>query len=233
MAQAIGRAETARLSDREALRKVLEDRQNRYLVRQLCWVLTIENLESYIVVPRDPADYDLLVQSLRSSPSRHDLDAVIGLRGPLAGPDLCNGLTLPILIFDTLYSFDKASFLEAIPKSEGVAAKEFSAAAGQLFDLMMQKNDGCGGSDNDRALNYLALRYPAIYAAAAKALSGNSAPSGVRTQVSPLCGGRKIMDVIFSFTHRTTDITEKQMARVDVTDEFPFLATKLSPYYDR
>lgn len=41
------------------------------------------------------------------------------------------------------------------------------------------------------------------------------------------------MDVIFSFTHRATDVTEKQIVRVDVTEEFPFLATKLSPYYDR
>jgi PatG C-terminal len=77
--------------------------------------------------------------------------------------------------------------------------------------MMMQKNDSCGGSDNDRAINYLAVRYPAIYAAAARALAGNSAPSGVKTQVSPLCGARKIMDVISSFTHRATDVTEKQI----------------------
>jgi PatG Domain len=233
IAQAVGRAEAARLTDREALRKVLEDRHNRYLIRQLCWVLTIEGLDSYIVVPRDPADYDLLIQTLRSSPRHDDLDVVLGFRGPIASPDLCNGLTLPILVFDVVYSFDKDSFLKAIPRPEKADAKEFSAAAEQLFDLIMQKNDSCGGSDNDRALNYLAVRYPAIYAAAAKALAENSSPSGVKTQISPLCGARKIMDVILSFTHRTTDITEKQIVRVDVTDEFPFLATKLSPYYDR
>ncbi len=33
-AQAIGRAETAGLTDREALHKVLSERQNRYLARQ-------------------------------------------------------------------------------------------------------------------------------------------------------------------------------------------------------
>jgi hypothetical protein len=50
---------------------------------------------------------------------------------------------------------------------------------------------------------------------------------------SPLSGTRKIMDCIFSYTNRNTDFTEKFFVRVDVTEEFPFLVAKLSPYYDR
>lgn len=50
---------------------------------------------------------------------------------------------------------------------------------------------------------------------------------------SHLSGTRKIVDVIFSFTNRQTDVTEKFFVRVDVTDGFPFLVTKMSPYYDR
>src|SRR5262245_53640110 len=37
-AQATGRAGTAGLTDPQALHTVLSDRQNRYLVRKLCWV---------------------------------------------------------------------------------------------------------------------------------------------------------------------------------------------------
>jgi len=29
------------------------------------------------------------------------------------------------------------------------------------------------------------------------------------------------------------DVTEKYFVRVDVTEEFPFLVTRMSPYYDR
>ena len=50
---------------------------------------------------------------------------------------------------------------------------------------------------------------------------------------SPLSGTRNIVEVIFAFTHRTTDFPEKSFVRVDVTDEFPFLVTKMCPYYDR
>ena len=36
-----------------------------------------------------------------------------------------------------------------------------------------------------------------------------------------------------AYTNRKTDFTEKFFVRVDVTDVFPFLVTKMSPYYDR
>jgi hypothetical protein len=55
-----------------------------------------------------------------------------------------------------------------------------------------------------------------------------------RGQRAPsLSGTRKVVDVVFAFTNRSTDVVSKQAVRVDVTDEFPFLVTKLSPYYDR
>src|SRR5262249_41469303 len=60
-AQATGKAQTAGLTDPEATKKVLSQPENRYLIRQLCWVMTIEELDTYILMPRDPADFALLV----------------------------------------------------------------------------------------------------------------------------------------------------------------------------
>jgi hypothetical protein len=37
---------------------VLSKAENRYLARQLCWVLTVQSLETYIVQPRDPRDFE-------------------------------------------------------------------------------------------------------------------------------------------------------------------------------
>ena len=48
-AQATGRAETAGQTDRQTFHSVLTERSNRYLARQLCWILTIEGLETYIL----------------------------------------------------------------------------------------------------------------------------------------------------------------------------------------
>jgi hypothetical protein len=232
-AQATGRAETAGLADRAALQKVLSEAKNRYLVRQLCWVMTIGGLETYVVIPRDPADFSLLVEALRPTPRPTDLDVVVGLRGPIASPELCNGLLVPIVPFDQIYSFDRDSLIKAIPRPEKTPAEEFTAAAEDLFDRIIQMADNAGATEEHRALNYLAVRYPAIYATAADAHARNASLSAVEVRPSALSGTRKIVEVIFAFTNRSTDVVEKFFMRVDVTEEFPFLVTKMSPYFDR
>jgi PatG C-terminal len=232
-AQVTGQAPTAGLTDRQALHSVLLEKSNRYLVRQLCWVLEIEGLETYILVPRDSGDFDLLVETLRPTPSPMDIDVVVGVRGRIAPPELCNGLMLPVVAADQIYSFDRGSLIKAIPRPEKVTAEEFEPAAEELFDRMMYMADNAGATDEHRALNYLAVRYPAIYATASDAFGRNSSLTGVEVRPSRLSGARKIVDVIFSYTNRQTDVTEKYFVRVDVTEEFPFLVTKLSPYFDR
>ena len=232
-AQATGRAETVGLSDRQALHEVLAQRQSRYLVRQLCWVLTIEGLDTYILHPRDPADFDLLVEALRPTPRPTDLDCVVGVRGPVAPPEMCNGLMVPIVVFDQIYSFDVDALVKSIPRPERVAAKDFAPMAEELFYRMMQMADNAGATDEHRACNYCAVRYPAVYGSAADAFGRNASLTAIEVRPSPLSGVRKIVEVIFCFTNRQTDVVEKFFTRVDVTEEFPFLVTKMSPYYDR
>jgi hypothetical protein len=146
---------------------------------------------------------------------------------------MCNGLIVPIVAFDQIYSFDRESLLGAIPKPEGVTAEAFAYATAELFDRIMQIADNAGGTDEHRALNYLAVRYPAIYAHAVEAFGRNDSLSGVETRLSPLSGTRKVIEVIFTYTNRNTDVMEKFFVRLDLTDEFPFLVTKMSPYFDR
>jgi len=232
-AQATGRAETAGLTDRQALHEVLSQRENRYLVRLLCWAFTIEGLDTYILQPRDPADLDRLVEALRPTPRMTDVDVVVGMRGPIAPPELCNGLMVPIAVFDQLYSFDVDSLIKSIPRPEKVSAKEFEPMAEELFHRIMQMTDNAGATDEHRACNYCTVRYPAIYATAAEAFGRNASLTAIEVRPSPLSGIRKIVEVIFSFTNRQTDVVEKFFTRIDVTEEFPFLITKMSPYFDR
>ena len=235
-AQATGRVETAGLSDRQTAYEVLSGRQNRYLVRQLCWILTIEGLETYLLLPRDPADFDLLVDAIRPVPSPMDIDVVVGVRGPVAPPQMCNGLMVPIVGFDQIYSFDRDSLIQAIPRPNSIDAsadEQFRTAGGELFDRIMQLTDNAGATPEHRALNYVAVRYPNIYALAVEAYGRSSSMTAVETRPSRLSSTRQIIDIIFSFTNRNTDVTEKYFVRVDVTEEFPFLVTKLSPYFDR
>jgi hypothetical protein len=232
-AQATGRAETAGLTDRQAVHAVLSQRQNRYLARQLCYVLTIEGLETYILQPRDPADFELLVEAIRPAPRPTDIDVVIGVRGPIAPPEVCNGLMVPIVALDQIYSFDIDALIAGIPRPEQMAAEQFAPVAEELFMRIMQMADNAGATDEHRALNYLAVRYPAIYHQTSEFFGRNFALTAVEVRPSRLSGVRRIVDVIFSYTNRQTDVTEKYFVRVDVTEEFPFLVSRLSPYFDR
>jgi hypothetical protein len=232
-AQVTGRTETAGKTDQQTLHTVLSKRENRYLARQLCWVLTIQGLDTYLLAPRDPADLDLLVEAIRPAPSPYDIDVVIGLRGPIAPPDMCNGLMAPIVAFDQIYSFDRDTLIKAIPKPEKITAAQFAPAAEELFNRIMQVTDNAGATDEHRALNYLAMRYPAIYTKAAEQFGQSHSLTGVDVRPSPLSSSRTIVDIVFAYTNRNTDFTEKFFVRCDVTEEFPFLVTKMSPYYDR
>jgi len=233
-AQVLGRAaDTAGQTDPQAMQSTLSKRENRYLVRQLCWILTIEGIETYILQAHDPTDIDLFVDALRPSPRPTDVDIVVGVRGPIAPPLLCNGLMVPIVMVDQIYSFDVDGLIKSIPRPEGVRENQFKPTAEELFFRILQLADNAGATDEHRALNYLAVRYSAIYAHATEMHGKNFSLSAVEVRPSRLSGTRKILDVIFSYTNRNTDVMEKYFVRVDVTEKFPFLVTRLSPFYER
>lgn len=232
-AQAAARAETKGLTDQEALLWVLTQHENLYLVRQMCWVFSVEGAETYILRTRCTADFSSLLETLRKTPRPTDVDVVIGERGPIAPPEMCNGLMVPIVVFEQLYSFDVDSLVKSIPRPERIPEEKFGPAAEELFYRIMQMADNAGATDEHRALNYLAVRYPQIYATAAECFGQDFSLSAVEVRPSRLSSTRKIVDAIFSYTNRNTDFVEKYFVRVDVSEAFPFLVTKMSPYYDR
>lgn len=227
---------TTGLTERQVLKRIISDQQNAYLLRSLCWLLLVQGLETYILAPRDPQDYAVLRDSYRESPTGEEVDVVIGMRGHIAPPDLCNGVAVPIVMFDKLYSFTRKTLVDSIPLPDSVTddqSAHFRDVAGGVFDRIVNLADNAGGIDEHRALNYLVGRYPRIYAAVAEASERRASLSGIEVRPSPLSGVRAVVDVIFSFTDRETDVVDKQFTRVDVTEEYPFLVTKLGPYFER
>lgn len=231
--QATGRADTAGLTDLQSAHTVLAEPDNRYLVRKLCWVQTIENLDTYVLVPRDAVDLQMLIDAVAPTDTARDVDVVIGTLGPVATPEMCNGLTVPVVTFDQIYSFDGDSFLNAIPRPEEFAEKDFRAVARELFDRISHAADNSGATDENRALNYLTVRYPVVYEYAAKQFALNAGLASIEVLPSPRSGVRRLMNVVFTFVNRVSGVAEKFAVVVDVTEEFPFLATPMSSYFDR
>ena len=84
---------------------------------------------------------------------------------------------VPIVAFDQLYSFDREALIKAIPRPPKTTAAQFGPAAEELFNTIMQMTDNAGATDEHRALNYLAMRYPGIYARAAEQFGLAYAPT--------------------------------------------------------
>jgi len=61
----------------------------------------------------------------------------------------------------------------------------------------------------------------------------NLSLTSVTVRPSRLSRGRTIVDAVFFYTNRQTEVTESYFTRVEVTEEFSFLVTKLTPYFDR
>lgn len=231
-AQAIQGEKTANLTDTEVVYNILK--ANHYLAREVCWVLTIEGIETYILIPRDPHSADQLVEAVKPGRTQGtDCDVVIGVKGSIAPAEMCNGLMVPIVLFDQIYSFDVPGLIKAIPKPKGVEEKAFRAAAEEVFYRIQQMADNVGAMDEHRAINYLAVRYPSIYALTADKYAEDCSLTGVEVIHSRLSGVRRLLDVVLSYTNRKTDVLEKYYVRVDLTEKFPFLVNKLAPFYDR
>lgn len=235
LAQAIGRGpqeETRGQTREEALHKVITDPANRYIARQICYVLTIEGLETYILVPSDPLDVDRLAQALRPAPRADDIDVIIGLKGPMAPAEMCNGLMVPIVRIDQIYSFDRDALMKAIPKRKGVSEDQYRKTSDAVFNHIIKIADNAGATDEHRALNYLAVRYDEIYHRTQLMQDENYSFTAVEVRMSPLSATRKIVDVIFSYENRANRATQKWFVRVDVTEEFPFLVSPLQQYIE-
>jgi len=230
--QAVKEGKTANLTDRQVLYEIMSQENNRYLAREVCFVFTVESMDTYILVPKTGAELNLLIEAIKSTKAG-DRDVIIGTRGPIAPPDMCNGLQVPLVMCDRIYSFDIEGFINAIPQPKGMEKGAFKNAAEELFYKIMQLADNVGELDEHRTVNYIALRYSAIYALALEMFAADKSLSGVEVLPSRLSSTRRIVQVIFSYVNRSTDVTEKYFTRVDVTEKWPFLVSKLQPFYER
>ncbi|MFC9392625.1 hypothetical protein ACFTWS_05590 [Streptomyces sp. NPDC057027] len=232
LARSISRADTTGLTDRQALSTVLNLPENRYLARQVCYVFTVQGVETYLLLPRDPADYGLLAEAVRPDQQVTALDCVIGVIDPLVDPGPCASLSLPTVSVDQVYSFAVTDLLEAIEKPESMAGETFDRASEDLLRTVLRASGNTGATDGHRALNHLLVRYSAIYQTTFERSMDGYSLSSVDVRPSSVGGARRVVDVVFSYTSRSTDVTEKKYVPVDVTDEFVFHRNGISDYYD-
>lgn len=219
--------------DDELVYDVLSQGENLYLGREICWVLQIDSVDAFIVKPRTYIELFEIIQSIQVNPGEISFATVIGPRGPIAGPEVCNGLQLPIAVANQYYNFTFNQFVDAIVASTQVD----SNTASSMLQSMLQIIDNAGETDEHRAINYITLRYMGLYTMAANMLDPSKHPYGiyslnsVTAKPAAVQGTRRIVDVIFNYDERQSGEKIHWYCRVDVTGQFPFLVSKLNRFY--
>ena len=99
-----------------------------------------------------------------------------------------------------------------------------------IFNHIVQIADNAGATDEHRAINYLSVRYDEIYHRTQSIQDENYSFTAIDVRLSRLSGTRKIVNVIFTYENRINRAIQQWFARVDVTEEFPFLVSPMQRY---
>lgn len=203
-------------------------RANPHLARSVCYVLSVGGLPAYVVKPVSREVLDALLTSLES-PVDDRFDLIIGFRIGITSPMTCGGLLAPIVACEQSYSFTVDEVTEQLSDRAGpviragrVDRSKLKRIAHELFHRIARASENVGALDSHRALNYLIVQHPGLFIAAAER-DGKAALDGIDTQVE-LSAVRRVVTVIFTFVDRATGVPERLFTRVDVTEQWPFLA---------
>lgn len=222
-------------TEQHNLHQVLRTR--RHLARSMCWILRVHNMDAYHLLPSSETELDQLIQGIEPAEEGRppDTDVVIGWKGPSRQ---CAGMTLPALAVETMYSFDVSALIETMAESlriEQANIPDFTAGAREVFDRVRQIADNLGELPEHRTLNYVAVRFAALYQTAASAVARDLVLSGIEARPSRLSSAtQRILDVILTFQPRQLGAMEQYFVRVDVTDLYPHvLTTAMQPFFER
>ena len=208
----------------------------RYIAEQVSWILSIDNNDTYVVLPNGHDELSEFIYTLKRNETKtltdDILSVVIGLKGPMAPEELNIDLPLPMVICKHIYSFTSEDMLAELNKNVNTT----STYIRNVLDALLTKPN-IGASDIGRARNFIAYRYSTIYIDTSSADSGNQSAAEDKEylesmEAKPSSGspGRSVIDLIFTYKKNVSGRTNSYYVSVDVTDQFPFLHSDLKDY---
>jgi len=204
---------------------VLNNPQARYVARQLCWSLYVEGEPIYNLELCYSDDLDELIRCLNEP--KDDLCLVVGLSSPIKA-EPCPG-KLPILAVN--YQLKRFSRQNLIGWFNPPVPPALPINPDELYVRLFHNCDNRGNEDRWRAVNYLAVRYPPLYAKFAEMAQIGYKYDYFDVVDSRLTGlGEKgKVDVIFTFKNDRGGV-EDFFVRVDVRGPFPVHTSDIAEY---
>ncbi len=205
-----------------------------YIAAQTQWVLNIDSLDHYLVIPRSIVELQQCIAALK--PQQNTLQAVystvVGLIGPVAVYGEHQSL-LPTILSEQVFSQTMDELHDMLQSFTGVTSDAIQDVIKQL-----EMTPNAGDSDFARAKNYLAFRYPEIYQHTHK-LKNNSEGSAengsyflanIECSYADIKSPQTVVDVIFTYQKNSSNQQKNYYCSVDVSGCFPFISMALQPF---
>jgi hypothetical protein len=212
----------------ERIARVLRD--HRHIAMRICPLLKVGGVPAYVIAPAAAYVRDSLIEALPTIDKDDQWAVAIGRLGPLCRPSDCGGVVAPVLSCEELYSFsidewatDLAAALQPAIEAKRVTKQAVADAARELFATVLSSAENAGATDAHRALNFALVRHPGLFLAAAER-SGRAVLDKIETRLLPGLSGRRQVGIVLTFVDSTTGVPERQFSRIDVTDQWPFVA---------
>jgi len=209
-----------------------EGQPYQYIAEQMRWVMTINNVDVYQIIPRSHLELKDIIDSMKPVENSIEpmLSVVIGFKANAMETGGGPGQHLPAVICNQLYYFTLDMLLKTLAGND--INTDILRDVIKNFELKPNK----GETLEDRAINYLAFRYPEIYrkTAALKTNAGTGGGSQFLTSIKSkpvkLNPNRSIIEIIFQFQDSQSSEQSFWYCTVDVTGQFPFLNSPLRTY---
>jgi len=216
------------LGQGERVRRVLA--ANRHLLPRMGYVFMVTGFPAYVVAPTSAYLRDDLLEAVAHAGDPDRWCVLIGRLGPVAAPSVCAGVLAPMVACDQLLVFSVDGWLESLEERLARVLNErridrqvLDTTAQELFGQVVQSTENVGATDSHRALNYVLMQHPGLVLAAAER-SGRQSLDRIETRSIHGLGSRRLVTVVITFVDRATGVAERLFCRVDVTEEWPFIA---------
>ncbi|WP_298769348.1 hypothetical protein [uncultured Shewanella sp.] len=202
-----------------------------YIAEQCQWVLRIHGVDAYVLMPVSQTEVLQLIDAIK--PQESSLQTVytnvIGYLGPKKRYDN-NETSLPSVLCEQLYHQTMDELQQGLIPEASVSTQ---AIQGVIKQLALAPNHG--DTDFQRAVNYMAFRYPAIYLLA-HSLQQKLDPVtngaayflvDIQPQYSDVMSNQVIVDIIFKFKNDASELFKFYYCSVNVTGVYPFINSPL------
>jgi hypothetical protein len=203
---------------------------NPHLARAICFVQLVGNIPAYVVVPSGLEVMRSLIGAVRGIGEPDLWSIVIGKRGPMATPATCGGLLAPMMACDQAYTFTTNEFVHDLLErvqpaisARGHKTEALEAASRDVFRRITGSMENLGAQDGHRALNYFLVQHPGLFVAIAERVN-EAVLDTIETRVTQGGMGNRIVTIVLTFIRQATGVPERLFCRVDVTEEWPFVA---------